>query len=96
MVIIKTAYGTINQANIQVNDLHDASNTLENQGKYKYIETFSRGPYVELGYGFENIFKLFSISFHHRLNYLNINPERGIKQHDRRAFGVNIGLRIQF
>jgi len=96
MLILKTAWGTINQGNIQVNDLHNASDPSGDESKYKYIQTFSRGPYVELGYGFENIFKLFSISFHHRLNYLNINPEKGIRPYDRRSFGVNIGLRIQF
>jgi hypothetical protein len=96
MIILKTAYGTINQGNIQVNDLQKASEPTEKTSKYKYIQTFSRGPYVELGYGFENIFKLFSISFHHRLNYLNLKNERGVKIYDKRPFYVNIGLRVQF
>ncbi len=37
-------------------------------------------PYVELGYGVENIFKFFRVDFVHRLTYLN-NPEA-------RKFGV--------
>ena len=37
-------------------------------------------PYVELGYGVENIFKFFRVDFVHRLNYLD-NP-------DARKFGV--------
>ncbi len=94
MVILKTAYGTINQGNLTVNDLHGINNTPNDN--YKYIQTFSQGPYVELGYGFENILKIFSISFHHRLNYLNIRTEKGEKPHDKRSFGINLGLRIQF
>lgn len=39
-----------------------------------------RKPYVELGYGIENIFKFFRIDFIHRLSYLN-SP-------DVRRFGV--------
>lgn len=39
-----------------------------------------RKPYIELGYGVENIFKFFRIDFVHRLSYLN-NP-------DVRKFGV--------
>ncbi len=95
MLILKTAYGTINQANIAVNDLHVPGDPIEND-RYKYIQTFSQGPYVELGYGFENIFKVFSVSFHHRLNYLHPNPQKGFRTKDGRPFGINLGLRIQF
>lgn len=44
----------------------------------------SRGvPYIELGYGVENIFKFFRVDFIHRLTYLDKN-----KNPDVRKFGV--------
>jgi hypothetical protein len=46
-------------------------------------------PYVELGYGVENIFKFFRVDFIHRLTYLeeinNIKPRR---------FGVLVGIQL--
>jgi hypothetical protein len=38
-------------------------------------------PYVEIGYGIENIFKFFRVDFIHRLSYLDHTP-------DVRKFGV--------
>ena len=46
-------------------------------------------PYVEMGYGVENIFKFFRIDFVHRLTYLNYNPD--VKT---RKFGVLLGIQI--
>ena len=44
----------------------------------------SRGkPYVELGYGVENIFKFFRVDFIHRLTYVD-----KIKNPEARKFGV--------
>lgn len=45
-----------------------------------------RKPYVELGYGVENIFKFFRIDFIHRLSYLD-NP-------DIRKFGVFVSFQV--
>jgi hypothetical protein len=54
------------------------------------LETFGRldptKPYVELGYGIENIFKFFRVDFFHRITYLD-NP--GAK-----PFGVKISGQI--
>lgn len=48
------------------------------------IGFLSRGaPYIELGYGVENIFKFFRVDFIHRLTYLDEN-----KNPDVRRFGV--------
>lgn len=48
------------------------------------IGFLSRGlPYIELGYGVENIFKLFRVDFIHRLSYLDKD-----KNPDVRKFGV--------
>lgn len=41
-------------------------------------------PYIELGYGIENIFKFFRVDFIHRLSYLDKGPEKP----DPRKFGV--------
>jgi hypothetical protein len=45
-------------------------------------------PYVELGYGVENIFKFFRVDFVHRLTYLN--------NQDARRFGVLFTAQLQF
>ena len=48
------------------------------------IGFLSRGvPYIELGYGIENIFKFFRVDFIHRLTYLDKDKNPGI-----RKFGV--------
>ena len=46
-------------------------------------------PYVELGYGVENIFKFFRVDFIHRLTYLDYNPSV-----NTRRFGILVGVQI--
>jgi len=46
-------------------------------------------PYVEVGYGVENIFKFFRVDFVHRLTYLDYSPD--VKT---RKFGVLVGIQI--
>jgi hypothetical protein len=46
-------------------------------------------PYVELGYGVENIFKFFRIDFIHRLTYLNYDSEVKV-----RKFGILAGVQV--
>ncbi|PZX46407.1 DUF5686 and carboxypeptidase-like regulatory domain-containing protein [Algoriphagus chordae] len=62
-------FGSVNQKNI------DNAPTVDPDGNP--IETFGRLdpniPYVELGYGIENIFKFLRIDFFHRITYLD-NP----------------------
>jgi hypothetical protein len=42
---------------------------------FKEVGFMERGkPYVEMGYGVENIFKFFRVDFIHRLSYLD-NPD---------------------
>lgn len=45
-------------------------------------------PYVELGYGVENIFKFFRVDFVHRMTYLN--------NEGARRFGVLVTAQLQF
>lgn len=46
-------------------------------------------PYVEVGYGVENIFKFFRVDFIHRLTYLDYSPD--VKT---RKFGILVGVQI--
>lgn len=46
-------------------------------------------PYIELGYGVENIFKFFRVGFIHRLTYLDYSPD--VKT---RKFGILFGVQI--
>jgi hypothetical protein len=46
-------------------------------------------PYVELGYGVENIFKFFRVDFIHRLSYLDYASDVKI-----RKFGVLVGVQV--
>ena len=46
-------------------------------------------PYVELGYGVENIFKFFRVDFIHRLSYLDYDPNVKV-----RKFGVLVGIQV--
>jgi hypothetical protein len=46
-------------------------------------------PYVEVGYGVENIFKFFRVDFVHRLTYLDYSPD--VKT---RKFGILVGVQI--
>jgi hypothetical protein len=49
-------------------------------------------PYVELGYGIENIFKFFRLDFIHRLTYLT--PRESSPDEDIRKFGVLVSFQF--
>jgi hypothetical protein len=82
-MVVKAAYGSMNDANKSI-----IPTTDENGSTLSTINTFNKEPYVEVGYGIENIFKIGTIGLVHRLNYRNLP--------DARLFGVNIGIRLQF
>ena len=75
-------FGSVRDANIANAPTEDPDGNM--------LETFGRldptKPYLELGYGIENIFKFFRIDFFHRMTYLD-NP--GAK-----PFGVKISAQI--
>ncbi len=78
-------YGGLTQKNkdIILGELPDGSIPL-------FTGSFDRNkPYVELGYGVENILKFFRIDFIHRLTYLDYNPSV-----DTRRFGILVGVQI--
>ncbi|MEP1086801.1 MAG: DUF5686 family protein [Algoriphagus sp.] len=75
-------YGSVSNKNIANAPTVDPSgNPLETFGRLDPTK-----PYVELGYGIENIFKFFRVDFFHRMTYLD-NP--GAK-----PFGVKISGQI--
>lgn len=79
LVTGKMFYGRVSQANINL--IPDT----DNQGKE--VETFSglaKSPYIELGYGIDNIFKVGRVDFVHRITYRN-TP-------DATRFGVKISF----
>lgn len=82
--VAKAAYGTITSANMNLNSNVDANGNATSQ--VFYFE--NNEPYFELGYGIENIFKVASIGFMHRLNYHH--------HANVRKFGVNIGINLVF
>ena len=63
-------YGSMSQANKDI----IAPITLEGEPTLEFQSFEKNRPYVELGYGVENIFKFFRVDFVHRLSYLQ-NPD---------------------
>ncbi|MCC6720743.1 MAG: carboxypeptidase-like regulatory domain-containing protein [Bacteroidia bacterium] len=62
----KAIYGSLSSKNLNLVPPSDANGkTVTNIGRYKY-----KTPYIELGYGIENIFKFIRVDFVHRLTYL--------------------------
>ncbi|NUM31355.1 MAG: carboxypeptidase-like regulatory domain-containing protein [Bacteroidetes bacterium] len=63
---VKTIYGSLNNKNLNLVPPSDAyGKEVTNIGRYKY-----NTPYLELGYGIENIFKFVRVDFIHRMTYL--------------------------
>ncbi|MFM9946086.1 MAG: DUF5686 family protein, partial [Bacteroidia bacterium] len=80
----KSIYGSLYNSNLRLIPPQDET------GKFVTpIGEFKKGkPYVELGYGIENIFKFVRLDFIHRVNYLDnkdINP-----------FGIKVNFVIKF
>ncbi len=81
--VIKAGYGSMTGENKSL-----IPTTDDRGDAVSPIHTFNNEPYVELGYGVENIFKIGTFGFSHRLNYQNLP--------NARLFGVNLGIRLQF
>ena len=74
-------YGGLSEANRDIN----APETPEGEETLP-IGYFDKRPYVEVGYGVENIFQFLRIDFVHRLSYLD-NP-------DVRKFAILFGFQF--
>lgn len=76
-------YGTVRQENVTIIPSIDLEgNPIERFGSLK-----NEVPYVELGYGIENIFKFIRIDAIHRMTYLN--------KPDVKKFGVKISFQFK-
>ena len=86
---VKSAYGSLSQENRDILPMQNKEGRELTKVNY-----FSNGiPYVEVGYGIENIFRLLSVNMVHRLTYLEQTPGMAQKPRD---WGINLGLRFQF
>lgn len=82
-LVIKSAYGQLSNSNL------GKMSQVDSQGNpVLAVHSFDKGPYVEMGYGIENIFRLLSLGVFHRLNYHELP--------NARKWGINMGLRVQF
>ena len=63
-------YGSLSQANKDI----ISPTTLDGEPTLEFQSFDKNRPYVELGYGVENIFKFLRVDFVHRLSYLE-NPD---------------------
>ncbi len=62
---VKGIYGSIDQKNIAIIPL-----------EYQHFKTLEKKPYIEVSYGFENIFKYFRVDMVHRITYLDTDARR--------------------
>ena len=58
------------------------------------LPTLGSAPYVEVGYGFENIFKFIRVDFIHRLTYRNAVSTR-LDEPNPRNFGIKLGAQFR-
>ena len=80
----KSIYGSLSTRNLQLVPPRDANgNPVTEIGRYRY-----KTPYVEVGYGIENIFKFIRLDFIHRLNYLD--------HKDANPFGIKANFVLKF
>ncbi|MFD1873786.1 DUF5686 and carboxypeptidase-like regulatory domain-containing protein [Hymenobacter bucti] len=68
---------------------------LDMQGRPQApLAALGKLPYVEVGYGVENIFKFIRVDFIHRLTYRNAAPT-GIDEPAPRNFGIKVGAQFR-
>jgi hypothetical protein len=79
----KAVYGTMSEANRALMPFNDAAFTNPS--------FFENGkPYIEMGYGIENIFRFIRVDFMHRLTYLD-------EEHpNAQPFGVKFNAVLRF
>lgn len=80
----KAIYGSLNTKNLELVPPTDKDNKAVTP-----IGVYTKNkPYVELGYGIENIFKFVRLDFIHRINYLNNDKAK--------PFGVKVNFVLKF
>ena len=80
LVTANAVYGSLSQANIDIIPYSSRQNST--------VKSFGELPYVEVGYGIENIFKFLRVDFVHRLTYLDAPNVR--------KFGVKFSAQFKF
>jgi hypothetical protein len=89
---VKAAYGSLSNENKSLMP-EEKPITVPSDRTFNKVNSFKDNiPYVEVGYGFENIFRILSINMVHRLTYLE--PVPFYPSH--RRWGINLGLKFQF
>ncbi|MFY0606831.1 MAG: carboxypeptidase-like regulatory domain-containing protein [Cyclobacteriaceae bacterium] len=91
-VMKKLKWRLIGSTNILYGDLSDTNigmtqHVLDSDGNpILPFSQFQNKPYIEMGYGIENIFKIFSVEAFHRLTYLDAP--------DVRKFGLKFNIQV--
>jgi hypothetical protein len=89
----KLKWRLVGSANVLYGSLSEMNRNLIaydplDESRYLKVEGLKKGlPYVELGYGVENIFKFLRVDFVHRLSYVKDYP-------DARKFGVFVSAQF--
>ena len=90
-LIQKLKWRLLATANLLLGDMSFANKSLipplPNGLKFEAFSLDPSRPYMEMGYGIENIFKFLRVDFIHRLNYLDVPNSR--------SFGVFFTVQIQ-
>jgi hypothetical protein len=80
LVTANALYGSLDQANLNIIPYYSRQNTT--------VKGLGDTPYVEVGYGIENIFKVLRVDLFHRLTYANAPGVRN--------FGVKFSAQFKF
>lgn len=84
----KAVYGRISNQNLAlIPTFAETGYPVTDVGRFTNI------PYVELGYGIENIFRFIRIDFIHRLTYLHNNEN---PFHNNQQFGIKVNAVLRF
>ncbi|MES2689591.1 MAG: DUF5686 family protein [Bacteroidota bacterium] len=81
--VVKAAYGRLSASNRNI-----YPNTNPEGKPLSPFYEFKNEPYVEVGYGIENILRIMTVGVVHRLTYRN--------NIDVRKWGINVGFAFQF
>lgn len=85
-------------ANALYGDLSDANSAqpVNSQGRPRdVIPSLGKAPYIEVGYGVENIFKFIRVDFIHRLTYREAQPNAPRNAPHPNNFGIKIGAQFR-
>lgn len=85
---LRVGYGTLRDDNLQFNRAGLQPEVL--------VQAPSAQPYVEAGFGIENIFRVLEVNFLWRLTYRDPIPPSGLNDPFGFNFGIRLNARVQF